>query len=538
MNIQALINARRPGYSLDRAFYTNDEIFETDLEVIFGRHWIYVGVDADVPQPGNVVTVDIGRHAILILRHNDCSVRAYHNVCRHRGARLVAGPAASVGNIVCRYHQWTYNLDGALIFAEHMPPDFDRACHGLKPVHVRSVSGLLFICLADHAPADIDDMERTLAPYLERHAVRDTKIAAQIDLLEEGNWKVTMENNRECYHCAVSHPELTVSLFEHGFGFAPESGNPAKLDAACRYDALSARMKAAWEADGFPSAEVEHLADRVTGFRTERLPLDGTGESQTLDTRAACRKLLGTLVNPVLGGLSMWTQPNSWHHFMADHIVTFAVFPVSPERTLLRTKWLVHKDAQEGTDYTVEKLTAVWRATNNQDGALVGLQQSGARTTGYQPGPYSPFTEGLVDKFTTWYIGRLRAHLAPGPQRFPASAEDNVGDDRPSVVSDIASETSLPPPIVLEATEFQIELTRRGRTIVCRSDQTILQAASAAGIRLPFACSHGMCGTCKSRLVSGRVEMQHEGGITQGEIDRGMILVCCSKPLEDLKIER
>jgi Rieske 2Fe-2S family protein len=411
MDTKTLVETRKPGHALARAFYTSDEIFKLDILAIFGQHWIYVGVEPDIAEPGDVMTVDIGNHAILIVRHDDMSVRAYHNACRHRGARLVDGPKGSVGNIVCRYHQWTYNLDGNLIFAEHMSPDFDRSCYGLKAVHLRSVSGLLFICLADRPPTDIDDMERALTPYLQRHDVRNTKVAVEIDLIEEGNWKITMENNRECYHCAVSHPELTASLFEHGFGFAPDANDPQKMDAACRYDALSATMKLQWEQAGFPSAEIEHLADWVTGFRTERLPLDGTGESQTLDTRAASKKLLGDIQNPVLGGLSMWTQPNSWHHFMADHIVTFAAFPLSPERTLLRTKWLVHKDAVEDRDYTVEKLTAVWRATNMQDGALVALQQAGARTSGYQPGPYSPFTEGLVDKFTTWYISRLHAHL-------------------------------------------------------------------------------------------------------------------------------
>ncbi len=412
MNIASLIATRQPGYSLPAAFYTADDVFRTDLDIIFGRHWIYCAVEPEIPEPGDVVTVDIGNHAVLIVRHDDLSIRAYHNVCRHRGARLVETPTATVGNIVCRYHQWTYNLDGKLIFAEHMDPDFDRACFGLKPVHVRSVCGLIFVCLAAVPPADIDDMAERLEPYLVRHALCETKVAAQADLIEHGNWKITMENNRECYHCAVSHPELTVSLFGHGFGFAPHSANPAKQAAACHYDALSARMKAEWEAQGFPSAEIEHLADRATGFRTERLPLDGAGESQTLDTRAASRKLLGRIGNPALGGLSLWTQPNSWHHFMADHIVTFAVFPLAPDRTLLRTKWLVHKDAVEEQDYTVSTLTAVWRATNEQDGALVGLQHAGARTTGYQPGPYSPYTEGLVDKFATWYLARLQAHGA------------------------------------------------------------------------------------------------------------------------------
>ena len=115
----------------------------------------------------------------------------------------------------------------------------------------------------------------------------------------------------------------------------------------------------------------------MTGYRTERLPLDQSGESQTLDTMAASRRLLGTFTDARYGGLHFWTQPNSWHHFMSDHIVTFSAIPVSPETTLLRTKWLVHKDAVEGVDYDVRNLTAVWEATNRQDAHLVELAQTG-----------------------------------------------------------------------------------------------------------------------------------------------------------------
>ena len=95
---------------------------------------------------------------------------------------------------------------------------------------------------------------------------------------------------------------------------------------------------------------------------------------------------------------------------MSDHIVTFSVLPLSPERTLLRTKWLVHKDAVEGVDYDLENVTSVWVATNKQDGELVGYAQSGARSPAYEPGPYSVHTEMLVEKFSNWYIGRMAAH--------------------------------------------------------------------------------------------------------------------------------
>lgn len=409
--LESLILRRRPGYSLEATFYTSRAVFEADLDVIFGRHWIYVGVEPDVAEPGDCMVVDIGRNSVIIARDDDMSIRAYHNVCRHRGARLLREPKSVVGNIVCRYHQWTYGLDGSLLHAEHMAPDFDPSCHGLKPVHIRSLSGLLFICLTDEPPADFDAMARALEPYIAPHDLRNCKIAKESDLIEQGNWKLSMENNRECYHCAVSHPELTLSIFEHGFGFAPGSESEDHQAETDRYEDMVAELQTQWESLRLPSGEIEHLADRVTGFRAQRLPLDGAGESQTTDTKVASKKLLGNFTNPRLGGLSVWTQPNSWHHFMSDHIVTFSAIPLDPERTLVKTKWLVHKDAVEGVDYDLANLTAVWEATNAQDAELVGLNQAGVRSTGYQPGPYSAFTEGLVEKFSAWYIGRMSAHL-------------------------------------------------------------------------------------------------------------------------------
>jgi Rieske 2Fe-2S family protein len=292
-----------------------------------------------------------------------------------------------------------------------MAEGFDRACHGLKAAHVRSLAGLIFVCLAEEAPADFDRMAADLTPYLAPHGLPACKVAKEVELVEQGNWKLTMENNRECYHCSGNHPELTISLFAEGYGFAPDPGNAELVAQSCRYDALVSDMQASWTERGLPSREIEHLDDRVTGYRTERLPLDGAGESQTRDTRVASRRLLGAFADAKLGGLSVWTQPNSWHHFMSDHIVTFSAIPLTPETTLVRTKWLVHQDAVEGVDYDNDKLTAVWEATNAQDAALVGYAQAGVRTTGYRQGPYSKYTEGLVEKFSAWYTGRLAAHL-------------------------------------------------------------------------------------------------------------------------------
>lgn len=404
--LRELLARRRPGYSLEAPFYLSEEVFAADVQQVFGRHWIFVAVEPQLPEPGDYVTVEVGRNSVLIVRNDDNEVRAFHNVCRHRGSRLCASQQGAVGNIVCPYHSWTYDLKGNLIHAEHMQADFDRGHWGLKPVHVRSLAGLIFICLADEPPVDFARMAEQMTPYLLPHGLADCKVAAQIDIVEKGNWKLTMENNRECYHCVANHPELTVSLYEYGFGYRP---NPQNTEGIARFQEIMATSHARWEAMGLPSREIDTLDACVTGFRTQRLPLDRAGESQTLDAKVACKRLLGQFKERALGGLSFWTQPNSWHHFMSDHIVSFSVMPLSPDRTLVRTTWCVHKDAVEGVDYDVARLTAVWNATNDQDRRLVEESQVGIATAAYEPGPYSPYTEELVEKFSNWYVQRMRA---------------------------------------------------------------------------------------------------------------------------------
>lgn len=521
MSVDALVGARLPGHSLAAAFYRDEAVFQADMERIFGRHWIFVGQEPDVPAPGDVMALSIGEAPIVIVRGRDNVVRAFHNVCRHRGAQLVADGAGQAGNLVCRYHGWAYGLDGRLLFADHMGAGFDATCRGLKPVALRSVAGLLFACLAEDPPGDIDAMAAAMEPYLLPHGLREARVAHRVDLVEHGNWKLTMENNRECYHCAANHPELTVPLFAYGFGFAPEQLDADGQADAARYDAMVDALHGQWEAAGLPSRRIERLTGRATGFRTERLPLDRAGESHTADTKVACRRLLGALTEARLGGLSFWTQPNSWHHFMSDHAVTFCVLPLGPDRTLLRTTWLVHRDAVEGVDYELTNLVGVWEATNRQDAALVEMAQAGVRSPAYEPGPYSPHTEGLVEQFCAWYVERMGGAASPAvvaAAAVVAPAEDEGA--REAVAG------------------FGVSLLRRGRQFRCPGDMTVLAAAKAAGVRMPYACAKGVCGTCKTRLLSGTVVMAHDGGITDEEIAAGLVLPCCSRPTSDLVLDR
>jgi len=131
----------------------------------------------------------------------------------------------------------------------------------------------------------------------------------------------------------------------------------------------------------------------------------------TIDGKQACRKLMGNLQSADMGSLRILHLPNSWNHFMGDHAVVFRVLPLGPQKTMVTTKWLVHKDAVEGVDYDPEAMRMVWDATNDQDRRLAEENQRGINSKAYQPGPYSPtFERGIID-FLDWYSERMLSHL-------------------------------------------------------------------------------------------------------------------------------
>jgi glycine betaine catabolism A len=405
-----LIASREPGHGMPAELFGREDIFDTDVEIFFTRHWILVGVTADVPEPGDVSTIDIGKSSIILVRDDDENVRAFRNVCRHRGARLKPAGKSTVGMLVCPYHQWTYDLDGSLKHAAHMGKAFDASCRSLMPVHTKVVGAHVFVCLTDETPEDIQVLEQHMLPRFAQYDIQYSKIAHESEIIENGNWKLVIENNRECYHCAATHPELTASFLPEDFGVCTDGLSEESLKALDEYRAKNAAVNQSWEKDGFICAAVEYLGeDAVTQFRSQRLAIAGHGESQTLTTQVACQRLFGDLTRRDLGDLHLWTH-NSWTHVMSDHAVVSYIIPLAPDKTLVRTKWLVHADAVENVDYNVKTLTEVWAATNQQDANLVAITHSGTQDPAYTPGQFSAFTESYVEQFSTWYAARLNAH--------------------------------------------------------------------------------------------------------------------------------
>lgn len=405
--IQALLDERRPGFSLPQAFYVDPVIFEADLEAVFAREWLFACNACEIKRPGDWITLEIGRNSLIVMRDRDGEVRAFHNTCRHRGSRICLTERGHSNRLVCPYHQWVYELDGRLRNARQMPEDFDTSGYGLKPARVEVICGLVYVSIAEDPPS-LARFKAAITPYIAPHQPECTKVAYESTIVEEANWKLVIENNRECYHCAANHPELLVTFAEFTMPNSPRASD--------RLQALLTRSTAKWDGYGLP----HRLVDGGRDFRCLRLPFNEGMTSFTLDGKPACARLLGDFKDPDLGSVRMFRAPNTWNHFLSDHIIHARVLPLAADRTAVRTTWLVHEDAVEGVDYDLQRLTEVWIATNEQDKRLAENNHQGIWSKAYEPGPYAP-SEFMLTDFTEWYADRMAAFAAGSVPRLAAA---------------------------------------------------------------------------------------------------------------------
>ncbi|WP_319534321.1 aromatic ring-hydroxylating dioxygenase subunit alpha [uncultured Vibrio sp.] len=399
--MKKMLEERRINYSLPRPLYNDPLLFKIDVEEIFQKEWLFVGMTSEIPSKGDYFTVEIAQSPVLIVRDADGQVNAFHNTCRHRGSRICLEHRGKVANLVCPYHQWTYDTKGNLLFAgTEMGDEFDMQKHKLKPVHCKTAGGFIFICLGEQPPeSDFDEFLATLEEYMEPYDVENTKLAVESNMYEKANWKLVLENNRECYHCSGSHPELLNTLLEWD-----DTNDPrAPKEFLDYYE----RMAAEWDAESIPHEHKKYGSRN----RLVRMPLKEGTSVMTIDGSASSQKLLGRIKNDKLGSLRILHLPNSWNHMQSDHFIVFRVLPISAQESMVTTKWFVHKDAIEGVDYDPENLRRVWDATNEQDRRLGEENQRGINSLSYEPGPYSEtFEFGVID-FINWYAERIQEKL-------------------------------------------------------------------------------------------------------------------------------
>jgi glycine betaine catabolism A len=405
-SLQDLVAGCRPGWSLPGPFYFDEAVYRQDVERVWRRGWLFAGHTCELPEPGDYFTVEVDTDSVILIRGDDGEVRGFHNLCRHRGSLLCVEPAGHVGKLVCPYHQWAYARDGRLLACRGMQEEFDRAEFGLRPVRVGVVEGMIYFTLAADPP-DFGLAEELVGPVARPQGLERAKVARTIDYEIRANWKLVWENNRECYHCNVNHPQYIRANFDHYN--ADDTSERVRTALA----AAVARSETQWAASGLA---VTHRQTGMTLFpdaergiwcSANRTPLVEGYVSESMDGRQVA-PLMGDYTSAEVGTLRMRSMPNFWNHASCDHAVTTRLLPAGPRRTRARVTWLVHRDAVEGQDYTLEALLPFWQLTSEQDWVICENQQRGVESSAYRPGPYSTYKEYNVDRFVQWYLAHLR----------------------------------------------------------------------------------------------------------------------------------
>ena len=392
--ISALFAQRKLGHALPQALYNDMDVFEFDMLAIYGQSWMLVGLECELPKAGATLAMNIGPWPIVVVRGRDGTLRAFHNSCRHRGAQICKTGHSSSPRLVCPYHKWTYELTGELVSAPRMAEDFEMNDHGLTPIAIEVLEGAVHICLSDNPPA-FDEYRAKAGPLMAPHEFANAKLAHESVLVEMANWKLVMENARECYHCLTGHPELSASF---------PTGTTAYFDYddKAALEAYNNKM----ESMGLPVGPVEG-----DWWQAMRFPLNPGFVTMSADGKPLVAKTMGKVGDGDIGTMRWALEPHSFCHTLGDFTFIFSALPVAPNETHVVAKWYVSKDAVEGVDYTAEGLSDIWNKTNIQDRDLAENNQKGVNSIGYKPGPYSPEAEVLVLRIIDWYCAKAKAYI-------------------------------------------------------------------------------------------------------------------------------
>lgn len=401
-SIAELIAAQRPGRPLAQRFYTDPAVYELELERIVTQNWYLAGHVSRIPGNGDFFLSRMGNESAIVVRGSDGNVKAFANVCRHRGSLVCLQEQGSTRKFECPYHGWMYDIDGRLTAARSMPPDFDKKQHGLLPVSIEILGGLVFLAFTDNPPS-LDGAKRDLAEPLAMFGVEDLKVAARKIYEIPANWKLAIENYQECYHCSTAHPEYARM-------------HTLTLESS-RRERLQEKMRERFAACGIREIELDyvdtHARPGEQGYGYSRTALFEGYKSGSRD---------GEPVAPLLGGLKDYDGgasdftfgPFSFLLAYSDHVVGYVFKPVDHANCVCEIYWFVRGDAVEGKDYDVDELVWLWDITTQADKTIIVNNWKGVNSRYYRPGPFSR-QERMEQRYVEWILQQLSDPTGPVP---------------------------------------------------------------------------------------------------------------------------
>ena len=402
--IDEALDRYQPGWSLEQFFYTNEELFEYERQTWLARQWYLIGHASEVPQTGSYIVRELLGESLIIVRSAPDSVRAFFNVCRHRGSRICRDDGKTTA-FTCSYHAWSYALDGRLRSAVALVDGADKSALGLKPVRLQEIGGLLF-CTFDPAAASLDAAAASFIPGLEYQGIPGARIAARRQYPTAANWKLVIENFLECYHCLPAHPQYSA-MMGHVKRYAIDSPDQAaewneEVEAWVRAEAVS----------DFPGAVFETAEAEWGHADITRFPIGAGRRTQSEDGQPVA-PLMGRYPRYDGGVAHFGVPPFAYFFGLNDHAVLFQFLPRAAQYTDVTVTWLVDGSAAaEAVD--VERMVWLWDITTVQDKAIIEANAAGVRSRAYMPGPYSKLEQWGVP-LVTQYIADLRAQSVAGP---------------------------------------------------------------------------------------------------------------------------
>ncbi|HEY5219699.1 MAG TPA: aromatic ring-hydroxylating dioxygenase subunit alpha [Gemmatimonadaceae bacterium] len=374
------MNAEQLERTLPTTWYRSPGIFRTEKERIFFREWIAVCREEELPNPGDHRVLDVLGENVLLVRNREGQLRAFYNVCRHRGSRLcrapgeadpsrvvLAGGITAGGLIVCPYHQWTYDLNGALVAAPHLgaATGFRKQDYHLYPVGADSWGGFVFLNLTPSEAKPLATQIEGIPERLQRYPLAQLRIGATLRYEVAANWKILCENYNECYHCGGVHPELCalVPSFREAGG--------ANLD---------------WSR-GVPHREGAYTFTR--SGTTQRRAFPGLDEDEQVRHK-------GELV-----------YPNMFLSVACDHVAAFILLPRGAERTDIICHFLFEADEIAKPSFDPSDAVDFWDLVNRQDWTVCESVQNGISARVHTHGFYAPMEDWNLDirRYVTERIG-------------------------------------------------------------------------------------------------------------------------------------
>jgi Rieske 2Fe-2S family protein len=349
--------------------YHSEATYARDKERVFYRNWIYVGRADRVAKPGAWLRVEIADESILVVRGKDEQIRAFYNVCRHRGSRICDDEQGEVRtHLRCPYHAWGYALDGTLVTTPMIERDeIDRPSTSLWPVYVDVWEGFVFVNLSREEPRPLvehlaDQQDETLG--LARFGLADLRIGKITVNEVRANWKIVLENYNECLHCPTIHPELVAVVPAYKKGDIFENGR----------------------ADGGVS-----LADGRTAIVDDarlRLPLLPGFKSGSSNPES----YYGAGVYPTM-----------FLDIDGSSCLATAVFPTGPQSCRLVTEYLFSPDALDDPDFDPTPVVQFNERVTRQDNEACERVQRGVTSRSFDHGVF-PAKDSWVHGFDQRYL--------------------------------------------------------------------------------------------------------------------------------------